>query len=132
MDGPASNPSERPLDGDPLSTSEFVPGEGELLTTVVDLIERTRDVDLTHESPLGERVDWDALDHLLDDESRAMNVESVAFSYHDVVVRITGSGSVSLYDDPQASASTSADASDATDSMDLVDSIDETDSTDDG
>ena len=104
MDGSAPDPAERALDADSLATARFVPGEDELLTTVVDLIEAERGVDLAREAPLGESVDWDALDELLDDEERAMNVASVTFAYHDVIVRITGSGVVTLYDDPAASS----------------------------
>ena len=105
MEGSAPDPAERALEADPLATAWFVPGEDELLTTVVDLIEAERDVDLAREAPLGESVDWDALDGLLGDAGRAMNVASVTFAYHDVIVRITGAGVVTLYDDPGATGS---------------------------
>lgn len=114
MDGSPPDPAERPLEDDPIATDGFVPGEGELLTTLIDLIETECDVDLSREAPLGESVDWDSLDHLLDDESRAVNVSSVAFSYLDLVVRISGRGEVSLYDNPDATGST-AHAAGATD-----------------
>ncbi|MFD1513826.1 HalOD1 output domain-containing protein [Halomarina rubra] len=100
MDGPSRRVDERTLVGDPVATSRFAPGEGVLLSTVVDLVETERPVGPTETPPLGESVDWDALDRLLDDEGRAMNVASVTFSYDRFVVRISGDGRVELYDDP--------------------------------
>jgi hypothetical protein len=103
---------ERPFVDDPLMAARFEPGAGDLLVTVVDLLDAGRDGDPARDPPLGDRVDWDALDHLLDADERAGNVASVSFSYGDHVVRISGRGAVELYDDPEASegASTPTDA----------------------
>jgi hypothetical protein len=95
-------PSERPLSERPLIADRFVPGEGALLTTLVDLIEDERGVDPAAGPPLGENVDWDALERLLNDDERAANVASVTFSYEELVVRITGRGLIELYDDADA------------------------------
>jgi hypothetical protein len=95
--------SERPLVDEPLMAARFDPGAGDLLVTVVDLLDAERDADRARDPPLGDHVDWDALDHLLDADERAANVTSLSFTYEDHVVRISGRGLVELYDAPEAS-----------------------------
>ncbi|MWG34324.1 HalOD1 output domain-containing protein [Halomarina oriensis] len=83
---------------DPVAAGPFAPGEGELLTTLVTLVEAECGRGDASTPPLGETVDWDALDGLLDDETRAMNIASVTFSYRGLLVRVTGTGRIELYE----------------------------------
>lgn len=93
--------SERSAPPDPLASDRFVPGDGDLLTTLVALVEGECG-DVVAAPPLSETVDCDALERLLDDGTWAANVVSVTFPYRGVVVRVTGGGRIELYDDSDA------------------------------
>ena len=124
MDGPCPDVTDRAFDGEALATDRYVPGTDELLTTVVELIETERELDLSNQPPIGESVDWDALDGLLDDERRAVNVASVTFTYADVLVRITGDGEISLYETPTTNDAITSGASAPPESSDEDESPD--------